>query len=161
GHPWATVRESQWKYTEIPVTPGDPNTAFERELYDLIADPYELTNVASDPQHAARIATMAVQLRQLRQFWPVDSNPNGPDPEEDEGGRLSAVAPEDPARVRVADEPGGPPRDEPGSVTALELPAVDADAVDADAGSAAHVHARVADGARPIAVRLHHRGADL
>jgi arylsulfatase A-like enzyme len=84
GRPWGTVREAQWKYTEIPVTPGDPNTAFERELYDLVADPYELTNVAGDAQHAARITQMAARLRQLRPNWPIDSDPNGPDPEEDE-----------------------------------------------------------------------------
>jgi N-acetylglucosamine-6-sulfatase len=84
SHPWAVVREPQWKYTEIPVTPGDPATAFERELYDLDADPYEETNVAADPQHAARITAMATRLRQLRPNWPVDSDPNGPDPEEDE-----------------------------------------------------------------------------
>jgi arylsulfatase A-like enzyme len=84
NHPWATVHEGQWKYTEIPVTPGDPNTTFEVELYDLLNDPYEETNVASDPQHAVRVATMAVRLRQLRPNWPIDSDPNGPDPEEDE-----------------------------------------------------------------------------
>ncbi len=84
SHPWALVREGQWKYTEIPVTPGDPNTTFEKELYDLLNDPYELTNVASDPQHAVRIAQMAARLRQLRQNWPIDSDPNGPDPDEDE-----------------------------------------------------------------------------
>jgi arylsulfatase A-like enzyme len=83
-HPWATVREAQWKYTEIPVTPGDPMTTFETELYDLILDPYEQTNVSSDPQHATRIAQMAARLRQLRPNWPIDSDPNGPDPEEDE-----------------------------------------------------------------------------
>ena len=83
-HPWATVRESQWKYTEIPAIPGDPMTTFETELYDLILDPYEQTNVASDPTHAARIAQMAARLRQLRPNWPIDSDPNGPDPEEDE-----------------------------------------------------------------------------
>ena len=84
NHPWATVREEQWKYTETPVTPGDVDTTFQLELYDLVSDPYELTNVASAPQHAARIAQMAVRLRQLRQNWPVDSDPNGPDPDEDE-----------------------------------------------------------------------------
>ena len=84
SHPWALVHEAQWKYTEIPVTPGDPATLFETELYDLTADPYELTNVATDPGNAARIAAMAARLRQLRPFWPVDSDPNGPDPEEDE-----------------------------------------------------------------------------
>src|SRR5262245_59098494 len=45
GHPWATVREDRWKYTETPVTPGDPGTAFEFELYDLLNDPYELTSL--------------------------------------------------------------------------------------------------------------------
>jgi N-acetylglucosamine-6-sulfatase len=84
SHPWALVREAQWKYTEIPVTPGDEFTAFETELYDLAADPYELTNVATDPGNAARIAAMAARLRQMRPFWPIDSDPNGPDPEEDE-----------------------------------------------------------------------------
>ena len=83
AHPWATVREAQWKYTEIPVTPGDPNTAFETELYDLASDPYEEQNLASDPQHAARIAAMAARLRQLRPNWPIDSDPNGPDPDEE------------------------------------------------------------------------------
>jgi len=84
SHPWALVHEGQWKYTEIPTDPGNPLTLFERELYDLVSDPYELTNVASDPLNAARIATMAARLRQLRPNWPVDSDPNGPDPEEDE-----------------------------------------------------------------------------
>ena len=84
SHPWATVREAQWKYTEIALTPGDPNTLFDRELYDLISDPYEENNVASDPANATRVATMAARLRQLRQNWPVDADPNGPDPEEDE-----------------------------------------------------------------------------
>jgi arylsulfatase A-like enzyme len=81
---WASVREAAWKYNELPVTPGDPMTAFELELYDLDNDPYEETNVAAAPQHAARIAAMAARLRQLRPNWPVDSDPMGPDPEEDE-----------------------------------------------------------------------------
>jgi arylsulfatase A-like enzyme len=84
SHPWAVVRESQWKYTEIPVTPGNPGTAFERELYDLAVDPYEETNVASAPENAARVSAMGLRLRALRPNWPVDSDPNGPDPEEDE-----------------------------------------------------------------------------
>lgn len=85
SHPWATVREAQWKYTEIPVTPGDPATTFEVELYDLLNDPYELQNVAADPQHAARISTMATRLRALRPNWPLDSDPGGPDLPEDPG----------------------------------------------------------------------------
>ena len=43
------------------------------ELYDLVSDPFELQNVAGDPQHAARIAGMAARLRELRPNWPVDS----------------------------------------------------------------------------------------
>jgi arylsulfatase A-like enzyme len=82
-HVWASVRESQWKYIELPVTPGDVDTEFELELYDLIADPYEEDNVAALPEHATRIATMAARLRQLRPNWPVDSDPNGPDPDEE------------------------------------------------------------------------------
>jgi choline-sulfatase len=80
NRPWATVREARWKYTELPVTPGDPATAFERELYDLENDPYELENVAGDPQHAARVAAMAARLRVLRPNWPQDADAGGDDP---------------------------------------------------------------------------------
>jgi len=84
SHPWALVREAQWKYTEIPVVPGSPDGAFERELYDLAADPYELDNVADEPGNATRLAQMAARLRELRPNWPIDSDPNGPDPDEEE-----------------------------------------------------------------------------
>lgn len=84
SHPWALVREAQWKYTELPVAPGSPDGAFERELYDLASDPYELENVAGDPTHATRIAQMAARLRELRPNWPIDSDPQGPDPDEEE-----------------------------------------------------------------------------
>ncbi len=81
---WASVREAGWKYVELPITPGDPLTLFELELYDLVNDPYEEANVAAEPEHAGRIASMAARLRQLRPNWPIDSDPQGPDPEEDE-----------------------------------------------------------------------------
>jgi arylsulfatase A-like enzyme len=82
NHPWACVRDAEWKYIEIPLVPGDPGTGFETELYDLVTDPYEETNVASDGANAARVAEMAVRLRELRPNWPIDSTPNGDDPEE-------------------------------------------------------------------------------
>ena len=82
NHVWATVREARWKYNELPVTPGDPNTAFERELYDLQNDPLELNNVASDPANAQRIIDMAARLRQLRPTWPGDSDSTVEDPDE-------------------------------------------------------------------------------
>ena len=84
SHPYALVHEDQWKYTEIADDPGNPLTTFETELYDLIADPYELNNLATLPEHATRIATMATRLRQLRPNWPIDADPNGPDPGEEE-----------------------------------------------------------------------------
>ncbi len=74
NHVWATVRESQWKYTELPMTPGDPLSTFEYELYDLVSDPLELNNVALVPANAARVAAMAARLRQLRPAWPDDSD---------------------------------------------------------------------------------------
>ncbi len=82
SHPWALVREAQWKYTEIALDPGNPLTTFDVELYDVINDPYEQDNVAD--LNPVQVAAMAARLRQLRPNWPVDSNPNGPDPEEDE-----------------------------------------------------------------------------
>jgi hypothetical protein len=82
SHPWALVREAQWKYTEIALDPGNPLTTFDTELYDLLADPYEETNVAA--ANPARTAMMATRLRQLRPNWPIDADPNGPDPAEEE-----------------------------------------------------------------------------
>ena len=82
SHPWAVVREEQWKYTEIALDPGNPATTFDVELYDLFADPYEETNVAG--ANPARVTTMAARLRQLRPNWPIDADPNGPDPLEEE-----------------------------------------------------------------------------
>jgi arylsulfatase A-like enzyme len=83
AHVWAGVRDAGWKYVELPLTPGDPNTAFERELYDLQADPLELNNLAADPGQAARITSMAARLRELRPTWPGDSDPTVEDPNEE------------------------------------------------------------------------------
>jgi arylsulfatase A-like enzyme len=80
GHPWATVNTAEgWKYTELPLRPGSASTGFETELYDLRADPYELSNVAGDPANAAHLAAMAARLRELRHRWPIDADPKGPD----------------------------------------------------------------------------------
>ena len=83
GHPWATVNLGRWKYTEVPIKPGSATSGFETELYDLAADPYELNNLAGDPASAAREATMAARLRELRPMWPIDADPKGPDTGED------------------------------------------------------------------------------
>jgi N-acetylglucosamine-6-sulfatase len=66
--PWAGVRAWErsagisydYKYVEYPA--GD------RELYLLHADPYEEHNVASNPVHAARLASLAAALKARRGF---------------------------------------------------------------------------------------------
>jgi arylsulfatase A-like enzyme len=84
SHVWGSVREAGWKYTELPVTPGDPMTTFELELYDLQNDPLELTSLHNDPTQAMRIANMAARLRQLRPLWPDDSDATVEEPDDDE-----------------------------------------------------------------------------
>jgi arylsulfatase A-like enzyme len=82
-HVWASVRDERWKYVELPVTPGDPGSAFELELYDLQTDPLELDNLAGDPSQAGRIASMAARIRELRPNWPDDSDPTEEDENEE------------------------------------------------------------------------------
>jgi len=58
----ACVRSDQFKWTEYD--------SGETELFDLVADPYELTNLTNDPAHAAVKSAMQTRLRQLRHDWP-------------------------------------------------------------------------------------------
>jgi arylsulfatase A-like enzyme len=58
GVAYAAVRTSRFKYVE--------NGTGEIELYDLDADPYELTNVAGDPAYAAARAALGSRLATLR-----------------------------------------------------------------------------------------------
>lgn len=58
-HPYRGVRTSRWKYVEYF---GDETS----ELYDMINDSHELTNLASEPDHADTVD----QLRDsLREWW--------------------------------------------------------------------------------------------
>jgi arylsulfatase A-like enzyme len=83
SHVWASVRDERWKYIELPVTPGDPASTFELELYDLLNDPLELDNVASVPANAQRVSDMAERIRELRPAWPDDSDATEEDDDED------------------------------------------------------------------------------
>jgi N-acetylglucosamine-6-sulfatase len=64
---YAAVRGVPWKYNELHTG--------EAELYDELADPFELTNVVTDPGNAATVAALAVRLRELRPDWPA--SPSG------------------------------------------------------------------------------------
>ncbi len=56
---WALrTTDGLWRYTEYETG--------ERELYDLTADPWELTNVAGDPDYAETEAALAIRLEELR-----------------------------------------------------------------------------------------------
>jgi arylsulfatase A-like enzyme len=52
------IRTERWKYVEYEN--GD------RELYDLAADPYEMTNVATSPSAAAVLPDLRRRLDLLR-----------------------------------------------------------------------------------------------
>jgi arylsulfatase A-like enzyme len=61
------VRTSRWKYVTDPAiraakTPPGSAARVDDELYDLQSDPWELHNVAHDPQNAAVISEMQALL---------------------------------------------------------------------------------------------------
>jgi arylsulfatase A-like enzyme len=53
------VRTDRWKYTEL-ITTG------ERELYDLLNDPWELQNLAGQPAYAGTQDGLRLLLNGLR-----------------------------------------------------------------------------------------------
>jgi len=54
------VRTARWKLIETDAPNG-----VTTELYDLAADPFELTNVAADPANAAVVAALRTRLAAL------------------------------------------------------------------------------------------------
>ena len=69
------LRTDRFKYIETVLTG-------EVELYDLASDPYELTNVAEQPEYADTRAQLAQRLAELRAEPPhtAESQPAEPDP---------------------------------------------------------------------------------
>jgi hypothetical protein len=55
---YALVRGPRWKYVEYWTG--------ERELYDEVADPFELTNRAADPATASLQGELAARLHALQ-----------------------------------------------------------------------------------------------
>jgi arylsulfatase A-like enzyme len=54
---YAAIRQGQWQYTEY--------RSEEKELYDLAADPYQLENMAGDPEYADIESQLAAALEEL------------------------------------------------------------------------------------------------
>src|SRR5262249_27039819 len=64
---YAEVRGTPWKYNEYQTG--------ESELYDEIADPFELNNVVKNPANADTVIALAVRLQGLRPGGPA--SPSG------------------------------------------------------------------------------------
>jgi choline-sulfatase len=53
--PMVSIREGRWKYNHCDLDPP--------QLFDLLADPRELTNLAGDPAHGDTVAAFAERVR--------------------------------------------------------------------------------------------------
>lgn len=58
------IRTSQWKYIHYPHGDGGPDR-HKAELYDLVKDPEERTNLIGSATAAAVVDKLSVELRQL------------------------------------------------------------------------------------------------
>jgi arylsulfatase A-like enzyme len=58
GIDYAAIRTERYKYVEY--------SDGERELYDLLHDPFEKTNEINSPHYAGVVATLAARLARLR-----------------------------------------------------------------------------------------------
>ncbi len=70
------VRTKDWKYVTDPDDNRGTGPNGSDELYDLVADPWELNNVASDPANVGTIA----EMRALLLKWATDTEDYAPVP---------------------------------------------------------------------------------
>jgi arylsulfatase A-like enzyme len=56
------VRTQRWKLVYDPGDPLAPERGRNEELYDLAADPWELTNLAGRPEHAGALNELKGRL---------------------------------------------------------------------------------------------------
>ena len=56
------VRDDRWKLIRYPQID-------RTQLFDLQADPFEMTNLADKPEHAARVAELTALLEQQQQHF--------------------------------------------------------------------------------------------
>jgi arylsulfatase A-like enzyme len=61
---WSGIHEGNWAYSEL--------RSGEVELYDIVTDPFQLSNQASNPANEALINSFAAKLRAYRPTWPAD-----------------------------------------------------------------------------------------
>lgn len=82
---WKMVRDGRWKLIAIPHRPNDPPSD-ELELYDVVADPDETRNVASEHTDVVERlhAALAEWVRTRRAPPPDDAPPLAVSPEERE-----------------------------------------------------------------------------
>ncbi len=58
------VRTSEWKYIRYPHGDGGPDR-HKADLFNLVLDPTESTNLAADPRYAAHVARLDAELQRL------------------------------------------------------------------------------------------------
>lgn len=71
--PFWAVRTLEWKYVEL-------NTTGEKELYDMVNDPYELQNLANLPAYANIQSSLAAELAALKSGTPTTPVPTATGP---------------------------------------------------------------------------------